>query len=57
MREANLDIPADGWGEIHLDYAAPDSGSAWTDSERPRERRQLKHRGVGDGRIVPCRPT
>ena len=53
---ANLDIPAGGWGEIHLDHAAPDSGSAWTNSGRSRERRQLKHRGVGDGRTVPCPP-
>lgn len=55
LREANLDIPVEGWGEIHLEHA-PDSGSAWTDSGRARERRQLKHRGVGDGRTVPCPP-
>ncbi|MEQ7009348.1 tyrosine-type recombinase/integrase [Actinopolymorpha sp. B17G11] len=56
LRESNLDIPAEGWGEIHLDNAAPDSGSAWTDSGRSREQRQLKHRGIGDGRTAPCPP-
>ncbi|GAA5035153.1 tyrosine-type recombinase/integrase [Actinopolymorpha pittospori] len=56
LRMPNLDLPAVGWGEIHLDHAAPDAGSAWTNNGESRERRQLKHRGVGDGRTVPCPP-
>jgi len=30
--------------------------SHWTDSGAARDRRQLKHRAVGDGRTVPCPP-
>ncbi|HEY0696705.1 MAG TPA: integrase, partial [Micromonospora sp.] len=52
----HLAIPADGWGELHLTAAVPDVGGEWTDSGRRGERRGLKHRGAGEGRIVPCTP-
>lgn len=48
--------PEDNWGEIYLDEANPDAGAEWTDSGTARERRQLKHRAVGEGRTVPCTP-
>jgi integrase len=44
------------WGELHLRSATPDAGREWTDDDRPRERRQLKHRAEGDTRIVPTHP-
>lgn len=46
----------DGWGELHLRNATPDTGREWTDDGSPRERRQLKHRADGDSRIVPVHP-
>src|SRR5215470_3838584 len=67
LRAANLTLPAPrwdqgrgelvyGWGELYVERAAPHAGSAWTDSGRPRDDRQLKHREVGEGRRVPCPP-
>lgn len=51
-----LKLPNQGWGEMRLSHAAPRSGSKWTDSGASRERRELKHRAVGDIRIVPVHP-
>jgi integrase len=56
LREANLALPAVGWGEIYLDRAEPHAGREWTDSGQNRDRRQLKQRAVGEGRTVPCPP-
>ena len=41
---------------LHLEEATPHAGRGWTDSGAARDRRQLKHRAVGDGRAVPCPP-
>lgn len=56
LRKSNLLLPEQGWGELHLEEATPHAGKGWTDSGAARDRRQLKHRAVGDGRTVPCPP-
>ncbi len=56
IRKENLSIPADGWGDIHLEGASPFAGKEWTDTGRARDDRQLKHREVGETRTVPCPP-
>jgi integrase len=51
------DVPGfDGWGELEFGDAAPDVGRDWTDDGDLRDRRQLKHRAVGDTRTVPVHP-
>jgi integrase len=45
-----------GWGDIYVEQATPHAGKAWTDSGAARDRRQLKHREVGEGRHAPCPP-
>lgn len=56
LTTANLDLPEAGWGEIHLSDAEPHAGKEWTDSGAMRDKRQLKHREVGESRTVPCPP-
>jgi len=56
FRETDAVLPAAGWGEIHLSRSTPDVGRDWTDNGAARDVRQLKHRGRGDVRIVPCPP-
>ncbi|MGH3341370.1 MAG: tyrosine-type recombinase/integrase [Carbonactinosporaceae bacterium] len=67
LRKRNLRLPAPtwnaersewvyDWGELYLEEATPHAGSAWTDSGRARDRRQLKHCEKGEGRRVPCPP-
>ena len=45
LRLRNLALPAEGWGEIHLEESTPHAGNEWTDGGAARDRRQLKHRG------------
>ncbi len=52
----NLALPAEGWGELHLEGAEPYAGKEWTDSGEDRDRRQLKQRARGETRTVPCPP-
>lgn len=56
LAKHNLSLPAEGWGELHLEVAEPFAGKEWTDSGKNRDRRQLKQRAVGEGRTVPCPP-
>lgn len=56
LRKADLQLPESGWGELLLSEAAPTAGAAWTDSGDRRDRRQLKQRGKGEVRPVPCAP-
>jgi len=56
LTKSNLLLPEQGWGELHLEEATPHAGRGWTDSRAARDRRQLKHGAVGDGRTVPCPP-
>jgi site-specific recombinase XerC len=44
------------WGDMRLTNSEPRSGSRWTNSGKPRERRALKHRADGDTRHVPIHP-
>ncbi len=56
LKASNVHLPAEGWGRLLLDQAAPEVASKWTDSGQTREARELKHRAVGDTRAVPCPP-
>jgi integrase len=56
LRITNLMLGDDGWGEIHLERAAPEVGEEWTDGGTRSEERSLKHREDGVGRTVPCVP-
>jgi integrase len=56
LRKHNLSLPDEGWGEVHLDEAAPYAGADWTDDGEQREVRQLKNRARGEGRTVPSPP-
>jgi Site-specific recombinase XerD len=55
-REHLVSLPDEGWGQMILTTAEPRAGSRWTDSGRPRERRELKHRAEGETRKVPIHP-
>jgi integrase len=57
VRRTNLDLPEEGWGWITLEEAAPEVGRQWSDTDRRREERELKHRARGDSRRVPCPPA
>ncbi|NDL60838.1 tyrosine-type recombinase/integrase [Phytoactinopolyspora sp. XMNu-373] len=56
LSKQNLTLPAEGWGEIHLERARPHAGSEWTNSGDKRDNRQLKQRAIGETRTVPCPP-
>lgn len=57
LRRSHLvSLPSLGWGEMRLTHSEPRSGTRWTDSGKSRERRELKHRAVGDTRNVPIHP-
>jgi integrase len=56
LRKIDLRLPQSGWGEIHLAQSTPYAGRTWTDSGKPYDERQLKHRAAGESRVVPCPP-
>jgi integrase len=56
LTKRNLSLPEEGWGELHLDRAEPHAGRDWTDTGNNRDDRQLKQRGRGEVRTVPCPP-
>jgi integrase len=56
VRSHNLALPAEGWGELHIDEATPYAGTAWTNDGKQRDRRQLKNRARGESRMAPCPP-
>ncbi|SFQ67078.1 Site-specific recombinase XerD [Amycolatopsis arida] len=56
LSKQDLEIPEEGWGELLISQTAPTAGAAWTDSGDRRDRRQLKQRGRGEVRHVPCPP-
>lgn len=56
LRTADPQLPESGWGELLISQTAPTAGAAWTDSGDRRDRRQLKQRGRGEVRHVPCQP-
>jgi len=45
-----------GWGELVLREAAPETAKRWTDDGTRRQRRELKHRAIGETRRVPVHP-
>ncbi|MEU3370735.1 site-specific integrase [Streptomyces sp. NPDC006660] len=51
------ELPEEGWGRLMLSGARPQVGSAWTDSGKPYEERQLKHRARRAVRVVPIPPV
>jgi integrase len=54
----NLDLPDDdGWGTLYLHGSAPTVGAGFSRSGRRRDPRELKHRGRGEVRPVPCHPA
>jgi integrase len=52
----DLELPADGWGTLHVVRAKPYAGKEWTDSGNNRDERHLKQRARGEVRTVPCPP-
>ena len=51
-----ISLPETGWGEMRLTHSQPRSGKRWTDTGKSRERGPLKHRALGDTRLVPIHP-
>jgi integrase len=56
LRFRDCDLPRRGWGLLKLRETRPRSGSAWTDSGKPHDRRGLKHRPRKAVRRVPIPP-
>lgn len=60
LRESDVILPSedaeDQWGELLLTRSAPETGARWSESGKRRDPRQLKHRGEGETRPVPCAP-
>jgi integrase len=57
LRSDGLILPARGRGKIILTAACPRTGTAWTSTGTPFERRGLKHRPGGTIRVVPIPPV
>ncbi len=55
-RDDLVSLPDVGWGEMRLRDSDPKTGKRWTSNGKSRERRQLKHRAVGETRPVPIHP-
>jgi len=56
LHRHNVTLPSEGWGEFHLERAAPHAGKEWTNNGAARDDRQLKQREIGEVRPVPCPP-
>jgi len=56
LREADLYLPAKGWGRIDLATSASRAGRAWTDHGTARQERGLKHRAAHETRAIPIPP-
>lgn len=56
IREDNLTLPDEGWGEIRLRKNFQQPGAGWTDDGEVGEERGLKHRDEDDVRPVPAHP-
>lgn len=56
VREHDLHLPSEGWGEMVLHRGYQESGRAWTDTGSRGEERKLKHRNEKDSRPVPLHP-
>jgi integrase len=56
LREADLYLPAKGWGRIVLAASASRAGRSWTDHGTSRQERGLKHRADNETRTIPIPP-
>lgn len=56
VRSDDLDLPAEGWGEVHLRGSTQRAGTLWTETGDPYENRTLKHRATRSVRRVPLCP-
>jgi integrase len=56
LREADLYLPAKGWGRIVLAASASRAGTAWTDHGTSRQERGLKHRADDETRTIAVPP-
>ncbi|GAA3524605.1 integrase [Aeromicrobium panaciterrae] len=56
LRRVNLELPKEGWGQILFTSSHQSVGKLWTDDGAVTEERQLKHRAIGDTRLVPAHP-
>jgi integrase len=56
LREADCDLPQEGWGELLLGRSLPSSGKRWTDGGEVHDPRALKHRAEREVRSVPILP-
>jgi integrase len=56
LREADLRLPAKGWGRIDLAASGSRAGTAWTDNGTSRQERGLKHRAASEVRTIPIPP-
>ena len=55
LRESDLSLPLEGWGELALTTSDPSTAVRWTD-DGERAARQLKHRSREEVRFVPVPP-
>jgi integrase len=56
LRIEDCELPADGWGMLHLGRSIPRMEAAWVDSGNAHEVRSLKHRAAEEVRPVPACP-
>jgi integrase len=52
----SISLPEQGWGELRLTNSQPHSGPSGPTAASPAKFRELKHRAVGDTRLVPMHP-
>ena len=55
-RESDCELPACGWGRIHLSKTAPEVGKRYTDNGALHDSKGLKHRPDDEVRPVPIPP-
>lgn len=56
LRASDCDLPASGWGRLHLSKTAPEVGKRYTDSGALHDSKGLKHRPDDEVRPVPIPP-
>lgn len=56
LREPDCELPATGWGRIHLSKTTPEVGRRYTDSGTLHDSKGLKHRPDDEVRPVPVPP-
>jgi integrase len=56
LRKADCELPATGWGRLHLTRTAPEVGKRYTDSGELHDDKGLKHRPDDEIRPIPIPP-